>query len=105
MGKGGDMSTSRIITIGTPPQQQHGQDFKAITVHGMEELNKTENSTAIAAAGDEITYSHKEEVPLDLDNPHRAALEHNPDTAELPAKTTIAAIVVRPMCSRLALVV
>jgi hypothetical protein len=61
----------------------------------MAEMNKTENAIATAPAGNETTYSHTEQVPLDLDNPHRAALEHNPDNAELPAKTTIAAIVVK----------
>ena len=35
------------------------------------------------------------EAPLDLDDPHRAALEDNPARAERPSFKTILAVVVR----------
>lgn len=37
---------------------------------------------------------HVEDVPVDLVDPHRAALDHNPDRAERPSLSTILAVVV-----------
>ena len=42
----------------------------------------------------DLSLEHIEDVPLDLVNPHKAALEENPDTAELPSFSTCLAIVV-----------
>ena len=41
----------------------------------------------------------KRHVPLDLDDPHRAALEDNPEHAEKLTWTTLLAIIVSLSCS------
>ena len=46
----------------------------------------------------DLPLEHVEDVPLDLVNPHKAALEENPDKAELPSFSTCLAIVVS-LCS------
>lgn len=46
-------------------------------------------------ANDDTAINHVETIPLDLDDPHKAALEENPDTPEIPPLSSILAIIVR----------
>ena len=47
-----------------------------------------------AVTDDDMAITHVEDVPLDLDDPHRAALEQNPNAAEIPSLKSILAIIV-----------
>ncbi len=39
-------------------------------------------------------HHHAEDIPVDLVDPHRAALDLNPDHAEVPSLSTMLAVVV-----------
>lgn len=41
--------------------------------------------------------AHRDHVPLDLDDPHRAALEDNPSHAGRPSWRTLLAVMVREL--------
>jgi hypothetical protein len=60
---------------------------------------KEQTTTAMAEEkmrpGTNVAPSHVEEaIPVDLVDPHRAALEYNPDHAETPSLSTILAVIV-----------
>lgn len=43
-----------------------------------------------------VRHGHSDYIPTDLDDPHRAALEENPEHAEKLTWTTILAVLVSP---------